>query len=120
MDIALSFDEEGHLAEAAVANVALVDAEGRLVVPEFTRSLPGTTILRAVELAETRMPVRIRPVREEEIYTAREFLLFGTTPACAAIVRYEGQPVGDGRPGPTAELLRRDLWEHLLREGTPL
>jgi branched-chain amino acid aminotransferase len=120
MDVALSFDEEGHLAEAAIANVALVDAEGTLAVPEFTHSLPGTTILKALELAETRMPVQIRPVREEEIYRAREFLLFSTTPICAALVRYEDRPVGDGRPGPTAKLLRQGLRENLLREGTPL
>ncbi len=119
-DIALSFDENDYLAEAAIANVGLIDQDGTLVVPEFTHSLPGTTVLKAMELAASHMPVQVRPVREGEIFTARELLLFSTTPACASIVRYEGRPVGDGRPGPVAELLRRLLWENLFSEGVPL
>lgn len=119
MDVPLSFDEQGHLAEAAIANVGLVDEQGALIVPEFTHALPGTTVLKAMELAATHMPVHVRPVREEEIYAAREFLLFGTTPACVSLVRYEGTPIGDGRPGRVARLLRHELRECLMREGVP-
>jgi branched-chain amino acid aminotransferase len=119
-DVPLSFDDKGNLAESATANVALVDAQGRLVVPEFTHSLPGTTLLKALELIEPHMPVSLRPVPEEEIYLAREFLLFSTSPGCVPITGYEGRPIGDGLPGPTAKLLRQILRETLLREGVPL
>jgi len=119
-DVPLSFDDKGNLAESAVANVGLVDAQGTLVVPEFTHSLPGTTILKALELIKTHMPVSTRSVLEEEIYSAREFLLFSTSPGCVPITSYEGRPINDGRPGPVAKLLRQRLLEALLREGTPL
>jgi len=119
-DIPLAFDDKGNLAEAAIANVALVDAQGALVAPEFTHSLPGTTLRKALELGEAHMSVSVRPVPEEEIYAARELLLFSTSPGCVPITSYEGRPIGDGRPGSTAALLRQSLREVLLREGTPL
>jgi len=119
-DIPLSFDDQGHLAESAIANVALVDAQGTLVVPAFTHSLPGTTVLKALELIRPHMPVKTRSVLEEEIYDAREFLLFSTSPGCVPITSYEGRPISDGLPGPTAKFLRQTLREALLREGTPL
>jgi len=118
-DVPLSFDDQGNLAESAIANVALVDARGTLVTPDFTHALPGTTLLKALDLIGPHMPVSARAVTEEEIYAAREMLLFSTTPGCVAITSYEGRPIGDGRPGPTAKLLRQSLWAALLREGTP-
>jgi branched-chain amino acid aminotransferase len=119
-DVPLSFDDKNNLAESAIANVALVDARGTLVVPEFTHALPGTTVLKALELIKPHMPVSARPVPEEEIYAAREFLFFSTSPGCVPITSYEGRPVNDGRPGPVARHLRGILREALLREGTPL
>jgi len=119
-DVPLSFDDQGHLAESAIANVALVDVQGALVTPEFTHSLPGTTLLKALELIRPHMPVSTRAVSEDEIYVARELLLFSTSPGCVAITSYEGRPIGDGRPGSTATLLRQSLRAALLREGTPL
>ncbi len=118
-DLSVSFDEDGCLAEAAIANVCIVDAQGVLAVPEFTHALKGTTILRAMELAGREMPVALRVVKEEEIFAAREMLVLGTTFDCAAIVEYEGKPIGSGHPGPVSgrilDLLRQDL----LRNGTP-
>jgi len=119
-DVPLAFNDQGKLAESAIANVALVDTQGTLVTPDFSHSLPGTTLLKALELIGPHMPVSTRAVSEAEIYAARELLLFSTTPGCVAITSYEGRPIGDGRPGPTAKLLRQSLREALLREGTPL
>ena len=119
VDLSVSFNKDGDLAEAAIANVCIVDASGALAVPEFTHALKGTTILRAMELLGREMPVVQRPVSEEEIFAAKEMLVLGTTFDCTAIVSYEGRPVGSGKPGPiaarTLELLRADL----LDNGTP-
>ena len=119
VDLSVSFDREGHLAEAAIANICIVDAGGTLAVPEFTHSLKGTTMLRVMELAKGEMPVAQRTIAEDELFSAREILVMGTTFDCTAIVSYEGRPVGDGRPGPAAgrilELLRADL----RLNGTP-
>jgi branched-chain amino acid aminotransferase len=119
VDYSLSFDDDGCLAEAAQANVALVDAAGVLVVPEFRNALIGTTIRKAGELIGLALPhvrVQRRTVPEEELFAARELMLLGTVHECLPIVRYEDRPVGTGEPGPVARALRRLLREHLRQE----
>lgn len=120
MDVALTFDASGCLAEAAVANVGIVDRDGALVCPEFTHSLPGTTVLAAMEVAKAEgMRTAFRGIRAEELPTAREMLFFSSSPLCVGITHYEGVPIGDGKPGAIARMLRRKLLERLLAEGTP-
>lgn len=119
VDVSFAFDENGCLAEAAVANVAVVDRENRLLLPEFRHALPGTTALLAMELAQVFMPVILTDIREDILYSASELLILGTTPECVAVTHYEGQPIGDGRPGPVARRLRQALHTALLAGGTP-
>ena len=119
VDLSVTFDGAGCLAEAAIANICIVDKDGELAVPEFTHALKGTTILRAMELIGREMPVALRAVTEEEIFTAREMLVLGTTFDCTAIVNYEGKAIGSGRPGPTAGRILTLLKEDLLGNGTP-
>lgn len=123
MDVAVTFDEDGHLGEAAIANVGIVDAEGRLCCPEGRRILPGTSMLAARKIAPQRLPVVERPIRREEIFTAREMLLFTSASLCVGISHFEGRPIGQdpdaGRPGPVARWLRDALLEHMLATGTP-
>lgn len=113
-DTPFVFDADGCLAESAVANICLVDKAGRLIVPEFTHALPGTTIRRAMELLQGRMQAVIRPVPEADIFAASELLLLGTTPNCASIVEYEGKAIGNGQRGPVSRLLF-DLIEDDIR-----
>lgn len=121
MDVAVSFDENGFMGEAAIANLGIVDARGRLRSPEMQRILPGTTLLAALDLAAERMPVLQGPIHKEDIATAREMLLFTSATLCVAITHFDGRPVGwgeyRGRPGPTALWLRDALLAHMLARG---
>ena len=119
VDLTFSFDEDGFLAEAAIANVALVDRQGRMLMPEFRRALPGTTSLRAMELARAFMPVVLTDITEEILEQASEILVLGTTCECVAVTHYNGKPVGDGRPGPMADRLRHLLHDALVTGGVP-
>ena len=114
MDVAVTFDEDGHLGEAAIANVGIVDAEGRLCCPEGRRILPGTSMLAARKIAPQRLPVVERPIRREEIFTAREMLLFTSASLCVGISHFEGRPIGQGpdagRPGPVARWRAMPCW----------
>lgn len=116
-DYPFCFDEHGFLAEGATENVALVDTAGTLVVPEFTHSLPGTTLLRAIDLAQGELPVSFRGVTEADVYGAREVLILGTTGDCIPVVRYEGKPIHDVRPGPVARRLRALIMQDLEENG---
>lgn len=119
VDLSVSFDADGCLAEAAVANICIVDEAGVLAVPEFTHSLKGTTIIRAMELAAREMPVKQRKIKAAEILTAREMLVMGTSIDCVGITAYEGRPVGGGKPGPVAARILALLREDLLKTGVP-
>ena len=119
VDVTFSFDENGFLAEAAIANVALVDKEGRMLMPEFRRALPGTTSILVMELAKAFMPVVLTDITEEILEQASEILVLGTTCECVAVTHYNGKPVGDGRPGPMADRLRHLLHDALVTGGVP-
>ena len=119
VDVTFSFDEKGFLAEAAIANVAMVDREGRMLMPEFRHALPGTTSIRAMELAKAFMPVVLTDITEEILEEASEILVLGTTCECVAVTHYNGKPVGDGRPGPMADRLRHLLHDALVTGGVP-
>ncbi|WP_027185809.1 aminotransferase class IV [Desulfovibrio inopinatus] len=116
-DFPLCFDEKGFLAEGATENVCIVDADGVFVIPEMTNSLTGTTLMRALELASEDMDVRYHTISEEEIYAAREFIIFGTTADALSIVTYNGKPIGDGAPGPVSKGLRSKLKHDLVVNG---
>lgn len=119
-DVPFCFDEQSYLAESAVANLCLVDQTGTLVVPEFTNALPGTTMLRAMELVKGEVNAVFRQVPEADIFAAKEAMLLGTGPDCVAVVSYEGKPIGTGRPGPVCELLRRRIAEDIVATGVPI
>lgn len=123
MDVAVTFDESGHMGEAAIANIGIVDAEGRLRSPEIRRILPGTTLLAALKIAARRMPVLEGPIHKDEIAQAREMLLFTSATLCVAVTAFDGRPIGQGpqrgKPGPVALWLKDALLEYMLATGTP-
>jgi branched-chain amino acid aminotransferase len=115
-DFPLCFDEQGFLAEGSTENVLMVDEGGTIVIPELCNALPGTTLMRGLELIREEVPFIFRPIREEEIYQARELILSGTTLDALSIVRYNDKPISDVRPGPVSkrlrELIRKDIREN--------
>lgn len=121
MDVAVSFDKDGFMGEAAIANIAIVDKNGVLRSPELDKVLPGTTLLASLKLAEKRMPVKLGPVHISELDGAREILLFSSAPLCVGITQFDGKPVGAGemagKPGPVALWLKDALLDYLPRHG---
>jgi Branched-chain amino acid aminotransferase/4-amino-4-deoxychorismate lyase len=119
-DIPFCFTEEGHLAESAVANICLVDRHGTLVVPCLANTLAGTTLMRAIDLLKHEREHSFRTVTEQDILEAQEVFILGTGPECAAVVSYEGTPIGSGKPGPVSASLRGLLQKTLYATGTPI
>ncbi|MBR5051363.1 MAG: aminotransferase class IV [Desulfovibrio sp.] len=117
MDVAVTFHEDGTMGEAAVANIGIVSAQGELVCPPTDRILAGTSMLCALEVARTRMPVRQADVTRDDIACAREMLLFASSKLCVGIVRFEDRVFGDGTPGPAARWLRQAMREAMIRTG---
>lgn len=119
-DYPLCFDEQGFLAEGATENVCLVNSSGELIVPELRNALPGTTLLRGLDLIRPELPIEHRLVKEDELYQARELILLGTSLDAVSVVRFNDRPIHDVRPGPVSQRLRQLLLEDHRRTGTPI
>jgi branched-chain amino acid aminotransferase len=121
VDYTLGLDEYGHLAEGATENLGIVTRNHELLVPKFDRILRGTTLIRAMHLAQELVHAgELREVKEtdlstEDIASAREVIIFGTTMDALPVVTFQGQKINAGIPGPISrslyELLRRDQLE---------
>jgi len=128
-DFSVGLDENGHLSEGSTENVGLVDSLNRLLLPLPDHILEGTTVRRAIELAQDLVEkgllsrIEHRPLVRDDLDKAREILLFGTTLDVLPVTRLEGEPVGDGAVGPVAkallELVRQDI-RHNPAVSTPV
>jgi D-alanine transaminase len=92
---------DGVALEATASSLlAVFDGEVR-TAPATNYILPSITRAVALELCRTAgIPQRETPVFLDELELADELFLAGTTMELMPIVMVDGQPVGDGRPGP--------------------
>ncbi|PIS10302.1 MAG: peptidase [Bdellovibrio sp. CG10_big_fil_rev_8_21_14_0_10_47_8] len=119
LDFTVGFDPEGFLTESSTENIVLVDAEGILVQPPLKYILKGTTMTRALQLAKDRgFAVEQRRLSEEDIFSAREVMMIGTTLDVLPVTEYEGKKISEGRVGAVAKELRQMVQKD-LSNGTP-
>ncbi len=91
----------GALTEASASNVFIVSGGVVLSPPKSNLILPGITYDVIVELAQSaKMPLEFRNIAEAEVRAADEIWVTSSSKEVLAIVELDGQPVGDGRPGP--------------------
>jgi 4-amino-4-deoxychorismate lyase len=125
LDNGVFIDEKGFVGESSNMNLAFVTADGVLRHPRFVHVLAGCTSLRLLELAQhlqgtgllTGVEVCDIPVADAR--ASREMLLLGSSIKVAPIVEWDGQPIGNGKPGPVARALL-DLLENDMRTGDRL
>jgi len=95
-------------------------------MPPPERVLAGTTAKRAMAFALKLKQERIlttaefRPISLGMARSAAEIHIYGTTPNVTPVTVFDGNPVGDGRPGPVARLLFDMLKEEMIPESTRL
>jgi branched-chain amino acid aminotransferase len=121
-DDALFLTTSGHLSESTTANVFLVrraaDGVEELATPSLDCAiLPGTT--RSWLLAWAAR-VGLRPVEgwltPDELATANEAFVCSSVAGILPVTRFNGHPIGDGRPGPWTRQAREDR-EGFIVEG---
>ena len=118
LDVPVAFDGQGRMCEAAIASVGIVDEAGALVCPPRERILEGTSMQAALAAARRAgMAALRRDITRGDIVRAREMLLFTSASLCLSLTSFDGAPVGCGRPGPVASLLREEMLRAMLREG---
>jgi D-alanine transaminase len=102
-------DKDGFVTEGASCNAWIVTADGKLVT-RFAGSgiLRGITREVAMEAAQrSGLIYEERAFTADEAKAAREAFQTSATGLIMPVVRVDGKPVGDGKPGPIALELRR-------------
>jgi branched-chain amino acid aminotransferase len=106
---ALMLDHNGYVVECTGDNVFLVKDGVLTTPPTYLGALRGVTRDAIMELAEKDgMVVKEEPFTRFEVYDADEVFLTGTAAEAIPVVKVDGRPIGNGKPGPiTRELIQR-------------
>jgi D-alanine transaminase len=112
---------DGILTEGAASNILAVEAGVILAPPKDQHMLPGITYDLILELAEAKgIPVEIGYFEEARIRTSDELWITSSTKEVLAIVTLDGQPIGNGQPGPMFRRmyqLYQDYKNQVMRHG---
>lgn len=94
---------EGFLTEGAASNIFVVKDGVLLAPPKDHRMLAGITYDVVLELAAQHgMAYEVREIADAELRVADELWMTSSTKEVLPITTLDGQPVGDGKPGPAA------------------
>lgn len=91
---------DGVLTEGAASNIFAVENGIILAPPKDNRMLPGITYDLVLELAAANgIPLEVGKFTESRIRAADELWLTSSTKEVLPITRFDGHPVGNGKPG---------------------
>ncbi|MFQ5766413.1 MAG: branched-chain-amino-acid transaminase [Acidobacteriota bacterium] len=119
-DEGIMLDGAGYVTEATADNVFIV-RRGKLLTPSpYFGLLAGITRSLVLDLAsQLHLPVEETGLITHDLATADEMFLTGTGAELIPVVRFDGHPVGDGRPGPIFGRLLAAFRQRTRTEGEP-
>jgi 4-amino-4-deoxychorismate lyase len=110
-DNGIFVDQRGMVAEGSNMNAAFVTHDGVFRHPPFEAILSGVTIQRVLQFAKRLVEqgdlkeIRLADIPVSEARQAAEMMLIGSSIKIAPVVEWDGQPIGNGKPGPIAKKL---------------
>lgn len=109
-------DQNGHVTEGASSNAWIVRADGFVLTrPLGPDILGGVTRATLIDLLKARgIPFVERPFTIAEAQQAAEAFITSASATVMPVVRIDGRPVADGKPGPVTRRLREKF--HALAE----
>jgi branched-chain amino acid aminotransferase len=108
--LAILLDGDGLVCEGPGFNVFAV-VDGELMTPS-RGVLEGITRRTVIDIAGAfEWAVRIGDLPASALYRAEEIFLTSTAGGVMPVATLDGQPVGEGRPGPKTTALRDRYWE---------
>jgi len=115
---AIMYNHEGYVAEASSDNVLIVKDGVIYTPPPEAGALPGITRSIVIKLAkEENLQVVEKNLTRFDLYVCDEFFLTGTAAEVIGIIEVDGRMIGDGKPGPITNLLRKKFFEYTRKGG---
>lgn len=112
--------EDGHVTEGSSNNAYIVTRDGVIVTRDLSNAiLHGIT--RAAVLAfarEAQMRVEERPFTVAEAHDAAEAFITSASAFVTPVIEIDGEPVGEGAPGPVAKRLREIYLTESLKHAS--
>jgi branched-chain amino acid aminotransferase len=109
----IMYNHEGFVAEASGDNVLIVKDGIICAPPAEAGALPGITRGIVIKLAkQENIQVVEKNLTKFDLYVADEFFLTGTAAEIIGIVEVDKRIIGEGRPGPVTNLLRKKFFEY--------
>jgi 4-amino-4-deoxychorismate lyase len=121
-DNGVFIDQRGFVAESSNMNVAFVTRDSVFCHPPFDAILTGITIQRVLEFAQRLVrqkvlrDVVLADIAVDEARDAAEMMLIGSSIKVAPVVQWDGQPIGNGKPGPITQKLL-EMWNEDVRSA---
>lgn len=107
----------GKVTEGSISNFFMVKNEAVATPPLSSFILPGVTRDLVLDIARSlKIKVIEKDIPAEEIYRADEVFLSGTTIEIAPVVKIDGKPISNGRPGAITQTLMKEFEAMTLRE----
>jgi D-alanine transaminase len=107
-------DREGYVTEGSSTNAWIVTGDNKVVTRPadngILRGITRTVLIEAIEAAGLQFEERAFTV--EEVLQAREAFVTAASQIVMPVVRVDGLSIGDGSPGPIAQMLRRVFHSH--------
>jgi D-alanine transaminase len=107
-------DQEGRVTEGSSTNAWIVTADGKVVTrPADNGILRGITRSVLIDALKAQgLVFEERAFTISEALGAREAFVTAASQIVMPVVRIDGRPVGNGKPGPVTTALRRDFHRH--------
>jgi D-alanine transaminase len=95
-------DSDGYITEGSSTTAWIVDSDGTLITRDLSNAiLPGVTRRVMIKaLADFQVPVREHRFTLAEALAAKEAFISAATLGAMPVIAIDGNPVGDGKPGP--------------------
>nr|WP_321497140.1 branched-chain-amino-acid transaminase [uncultured Methanolobus sp.] len=119
-DEAIFFDQNGYLSEGSGDNIFIIK-NGKVYTPPTINNLKGITRATAIELlADLGIETHVENLGMFDLYTADEIFVTGTAAEAAPLVKVDGRPIGDGKPGPITKKMVAAFEKATTTTGTPI
>ncbi|MFH1258977.1 MAG: branched-chain-amino-acid transaminase [Elusimicrobiota bacterium] len=105
---ALMLNQDGYITECTADNIFYIKGNILITPPVYLGILEGITRLTVMELAakKLKMPVKEEVSTRHQLFNADEVFITGTAVELMPVVKVDGRPIANGRPGKlTAKLI---------------